>query len=78
MESNNPVLVRPKLEIKLTTNQKEILKLLADGKSQVEIAEMLETSVVNINQRCWLIYNKLGCKSATGAVAFALRRNIIS
>lgn len=78
MESNNPVLVRPKLEIKLTTNQKEILKLLADGKSQVEIAEILETSVVNINQRCWVIYNKLGCKSATGAVAFALRRNIIS
>jgi len=71
------VIKRPTIEYKLTPKQRQVLVLLADGKSQIEIADILDTTVNNINQRCWVIYNKLGCKSATGAVAFALRRNLI-
>ncbi len=61
----------------LTARELEILKLLADGLSNKEIANQLSLSVNTIKMYASRIYQKLGVSRRTEAVALARKRGIL-
>jgi DNA-binding NarL/FixJ family response regulator len=61
----------------LTKREKEILKLLVDGLSKNIIAEKLFLSYHTVDGHIRKIYEKLEVHSASGAVAKALKENLI-
>jgi len=57
---------------KLTLRQKEILKLLAQGKTPVEIAALLHISISTVRRHLSDIYNRLGVSSQSQAISLYL------
>ncbi|MDI6873852.1 response regulator [Candidatus Solincola sp.] len=62
----------------LSDRELEILQLLGDGLSNKEIAEKLFISIQTVKTHITHIFEKLGVKDRTEAVATALRRGLIS
>ncbi|MGQ9474947.1 MAG: response regulator [Actinomycetota bacterium] len=62
----------------LSERELEILQLLGDGLSNKEIAEKLFISIQTVKTHITHIFEKLGVKDRTEAVATALRRGLIS
>jgi DNA-binding CsgD family transcriptional regulator len=60
----------------LTEREAQILRLLAEGKSNREMAESLVVSQKTVERHLANIYSKIGVNSRTAAVAFALRRGL--
>lgn len=61
----------------LTEREKEILRLMAEGFIKKEIAVQLEISAHTVNTHIRNIYEKLHVNTNTGAVAKALREDLI-
>ncbi len=61
----------------LTKREKDILKLLSDGKSLKEIAQSLKTSVNTVRNQVAKIYDKLHSHSKSEAVSKALKSGLI-
>lgn len=63
---------------KLTKKELEVLKLLAHGKTPLEIADKL--TITHTTIRCHLakIYHKLGVHDRTNACLYALKSGIVS
>jgi DNA-binding NarL/FixJ family response regulator len=64
-------------DYQLTDREKEILRLMADGKLKKEIAKHLDISVHTVSTHLRRVYGKLHVNTNTGAVAKALREGII-
>lgn len=62
-----------KLELALTEREAEVLFWLANGKTNREIAEILEISPRTINKHLEQIFPKLGVENRTAAAGVALR-----
>jgi RNA polymerase sigma factor (sigma-70 family) len=62
----------------LTEREKEILQLLAEGKSNKDIASMLNLSVNTVETHRTRIMQKLNLHSAAEIVLYAVRKRIIS
>jgi len=62
----------------LTEREKEILQLLAEGKSNKDIASMLNLSVNTVETHRTRIMQKLNLHSAAEIVLYAFRKRIIS
>ena len=62
---------------RLTTREREILELLADGRRPGEIAEELFLSVKTVKNHLTSIYTKLGVETGAQAVAEAYRRGLV-
>jgi DNA-binding NarL/FixJ family response regulator len=62
----------------LTSRQREILQLVAEGKSSKEIAAMLELSVKTVESHRAQIMERVGVHDLTGLVRFAIRVGLIS
>lgn len=62
----------------LTTREREVLKLIADGKSTAQIAEYLSISVKTVDSHRWNIMAKLGLHSIAELTKFALREDLTS
>jgi DNA-binding NarL/FixJ family response regulator len=62
----------------LTARQREILQLVAEGKSSKEIAAMLELSVKTVESHRGQIMERLGVHDVTGLVRFAIRVGLVS
>ncbi|MEQ1884836.1 MAG: response regulator transcription factor [Bryobacteraceae bacterium] len=60
----------------LTAREREVLRLLADGKVAKEIAAELSVSVFTVDAHRGNIMKKLGLHSSTELVKFAMRRGI--
>ncbi|MEQ1949255.1 MAG: response regulator transcription factor [Bryobacteraceae bacterium] len=60
----------------LTAREREVLRLLADGKVAKEIAAELAVSVFTVDAHRGNIMKKLGLHSSTELVKFAMRRGI--
>lgn len=58
----------------LTEREKETLKLLSEGKSNKEIADMMCVSMETIKSHLQTIYKKLGVKSRTEAAILFLKK----
>lgn len=65
-------------EQELTLRQAEIVKLIAEGKSSREIAELLSISVRTVEGHRAAIMKRLGLKKETELVKYAIRKNYIS
>ena len=62
----------------LTERERDILKLIAQGRSNQEIADLFVISISTVQTHRTHIMAKLGLHSRTELVKFALRRGIIS
>ena len=62
----------------LTTRQREILQLVAEGKSSKEIAGLLDLSVKTVESHRSQIMDRLGVHDLTGLVRFAIRVGLVS
>ena len=62
----------------LTDRQREILQLVAEGRSSKEIASMLGLSVKTVEAHRGQIMERLGVHDVTGLVRFAIRVGLIS
>lgn len=63
---------------KLTTRQREILQLIAEGKSTREIAELLHISVKTIETHRSQLMDRLDIHDLAGLVRYAIRIGLIS
>ncbi len=61
----------------LTTREREVLKLIAEGKSSKEIAHILSISVFTVNNHRASIMEKLNLNKATDLVKYAIRKGYI-
>ena len=61
----------------LTTRERQILELIASGKSLPEIAAELYLGVTTVKTHVQHLYGKLGVSDRAAAVAEALRRGLI-
>ncbi len=62
---------------KLTDREKQVLKLLAEGYTHKEIADMLNISVKTVIAHQTNISEKLGIHARAGLIKFAIQRGII-
>jgi DNA-binding NarL/FixJ family response regulator len=63
---------------KLTDREREVLQLLAEGRSAREIADQLQVSVKTVGVHRTNIMDKLGIHNVPDLVKYALRKGIIS
>ncbi len=61
---------------RLTEREKEVLRLLADGKSNKEIAAGLTLSTRTVERHVANLYSKLGARNRAEATAFAVRNAV--
>jgi DNA-binding CsgD family transcriptional regulator len=61
----------------LSEREVEVLRLVAAGKSNREVAEVLVISVNTVFQHVRSILNKTGCSNRTEAAAYALRHGLV-
>lgn len=63
---------------KLTTRQREVLQLLAEGHSMKEVANILDLSPRTIAFHKYRIMEELGLKTNAGLVQYAIKHGVIS
>ena len=61
----------------LTAREVEVVRLLASGQTNQEIAEELVVSVRTVERHIANIYRKLGARGRAHATAYALTRGLI-
>lgn len=61
----------------LTSREREVLQMIAEGKTNKEIAGLLSLSVYTVDAHRGRILEKLNLHSATDLVRFALRKGIV-
>jgi DNA-binding NarL/FixJ family response regulator len=66
-----------KLQPRLSPREKEVLRLIAEGKSRQEIGEILSISVRTLDTHRTNILLKLGCKTTAELVHYAVRRHFV-
>ena len=62
----------------LSQREREILKLVAEGKTSREIAERLSISPKTVDTYRRRLMSKIGVKNLVGLVKFAIRHGLIS
>jgi DNA-binding NarL/FixJ family response regulator len=62
----------------LTPRQREILQLVAEGKSTKEVAQMLDLSVKTVETHRAQIMDRLGIRDLAGLVRYAVRTGLVS
>jgi DNA-binding NarL/FixJ family response regulator len=62
----------------LTTREREILQLLAEGKSGKDIAQLLNLSAHTVETHRGNIFQKLGLHSTAELILYAIRKGVIS
>ncbi len=62
----------------LTRRQREILQLIAEGKSTKEIASVLDVSVKTVETHRMRLMDRLGIHDVPGLVRYAIRAGIVS
>ena len=62
----------------LTTREREILQLLAEGKSNKEVAGMLNLSLYTVETHRGNIFQKLNLHSTAELILYAIRKGVIS
>jgi DNA-binding NarL/FixJ family response regulator len=62
---------------RLTSRQREIVQLLAEGKTSKEVAALLTVSVKTIETHRANIMKRLGCHSVSDLVVYAIRNGIM-
>ena len=61
-----------------TSREREVLRLMADGKSSKEIADLLGVSPSTVDVHRHNLMRKLGVSSVAGLIKYAIRRGIVA
>ena len=61
----------------MTPREREVLKLVADGRSAPEIGQLIHLSPATVKSHLQAIYEKLGVSERAAAVAEAMRRGLV-
>ena len=61
----------------LTAREREVLKLMADGLTNADIAERLVIGVATVKTHVSSVISKLGVSTRTEATALAIRRGLV-
>jgi DNA-binding NarL/FixJ family response regulator len=61
----------------LTSRQREIVQLLAEGKTSKEVSALLNLSVKTVETHRANIMKRLSCHSVSDLVRYAVRNNIV-
>ncbi|HLZ68813.1 MAG TPA: AAA family ATPase [Dehalococcoidia bacterium] len=69
--------VRPALPDGLSARESEVLRLLAAGRSNAEIAAALVLSVHTVERHVANLYGKIGAHGRADATAYAVRRDLV-
>ena len=69
---------RAKPVIELTMRQREVLQLLAEGKSAKEIAALLDISPRTAERHKYTIMDELGVKTGAELVQYAIRHGLVT
>ena len=64
-------------EAALTVRESEVLRLVARGRANKEIAQLLGLSVHTVERHLTNLYPKIGCRSRSEATAFALTHGLV-
>ena len=67
----------PTLTFGLTAREVEVLRLLAQGLSDAQIAEQLVISVRTVNRHTTSLYSKLGVSSRAAATRAAIEHHLL-
>ena len=67
---------RPSLPAQLTQREAEVIKLVVQGKSNRQIADVLALSEKTVTNYLTHIFNKTACENRTAAAAFAIRHGL--
>lgn len=62
---------------RLTSRQREIVQLLAEGKTSKEVATLLNVSIKTVETHRANIMKRIGCHSVSDLVVYAIRNDII-
>lgn len=65
------------VQLNVSTEDKKIVKMLADGSTVPEIAEGFSINTRTFEKRISLLKNMYGCKNITNLVAYFLRNKLI-
>ena len=63
---------------KLTTREREVLQLIAEGKANKEIAELLFLSIKTVETHKAHLMEKLTLHTSTDLIKYAIQKGIIS
>ena len=77
MQSAFQVKRSPAYPAGLTTREVEVLRLVAAGLTDAQVAEHLVISVRTVNKHLTSIYNKLGVSSRAAATRFAVEHHLV-
>ena len=75
--STLPAKVSPSSPSGLTTREGEVLRLVAQGLTDAQIAEHLVISPRTVNWHLTSIYSKLGVSSRAAATRYALEKHLV-
>lgn len=64
-------------KINITERQNQIIELVAEGKSNSEIAEQLAITIHTVKSHLVVLFNKLGISSKCELVAWSFRNGIL-
>ena len=76
-EADSQKMPSPSIPNDLTEREVEVLRLVARGLSNAQVAELLVISPRTVNAHLRSIYSKLGITSRHAATLFALERHLI-
>ena len=76
-EAGSQMIPSPSIPNDLTERELEVLRLVARGLSNAQVAELLVISPRTVNAHLRSIYSKLGITSRHAATLFALERHLI-
>ncbi len=62
----------------LTKKENQILEVLANGKTNLQIAQALFISDKTVKEHLWNIFQKLGADNRTHAVVIAFRKGLVT
>lgn len=74
----SPAADNPLYPAGLTRREVEVLRLVATGASNQQVADVLHISVRTVNTHMTNILNKTGCENRTAATAYAMEHNLLS
>jgi DNA-binding CsgD family transcriptional regulator len=74
----NPTPAKPIYPSGLTQREVEVLRLVASGATNQEVADALHVSVRTVHTHMVNILNKTNCDNRTAATAFAIKHNLLS
>src|SRR5262249_5274968 len=73
-----PALGRPRYPDGLTAREVEVLRLLVDGATNAQIAEVLVLSPGTVHSHTIKIYQEIGVRGRAEAAAYAVRHGLTS